>query len=491
MVLPEGNQGTQMNASRTHGPGLVTVVSALCTALICLALAWAGKSPDTDLSTQAALTLAVFSLAIWAWIFTSLSDTYVALAAAFLLVVTGALELERLTSSLGSSTIWLLIAAVVLAQGVAQSGLADRVTYHLLQRAKTVRSLFYSLALALFLTAFLIPATSGRAALALPSFKTLAGTQGENPRLIRALSILIPSVILLSAVSSYIGAGAHLITVEILREAGYEAISFARWLLWGSVLGLLASLLCTELVLRLFMTGKDRKALLESTATKKLEKPVELEQQEKNVLILIGLVVLAWTTEPLHGVDTLIVAWMGALLMTAPAISKVSLTAALKKAPWPLLVFMAATLGLGAALTDTGAANWLGRSVFEPMSGLGSGATYLFLSAVIIISTAAHLIIQSRSARSAVLIPLIITAAAPLGADPVAAAFISTAAAGFCHTLTSSAKPVALFSDVEDLPVYEPADLLKLSAWLAPLHALLIGLLALTIWPLLGLNFFA
>lgn len=72
--------------------------------------------------------------------------------------------------------------------------------------------------------------------------------------------------------------------------------------------------------------------------------------------------------------------------------------------------------------------------------------------------------------------------------DPAAAAFASTAAAGFCHTLPSSAKPVALFSRVEGVEAYGPRDLLRLSAHLAPMTAALVLLFAYTVWPALGLS---
>jgi len=69
----------------------------------------------------------------------------------------------------------------------------------------------------------------------------------------------------------------------------------------------------------------------------------------------------------------------------------------------------------------------------------------------------------------------------------VAAAFASTAAAGFCHTLPSSAKPVALFAGVEQAETYRPRDLLRLSVWLAPLSAALVLVFSLVVWPLLGM----
>jgi len=118
---------------------------------------------------------------------------------------------------------------------------------------------------------------------------------------------------------------------------------------------------------------------------------------------------------------------------------------------------------------------------------LGPETQYVFVVAMVLISTAAHLVIQSRSARSAVLIPIVVASAAPMGVDPMAAAFASTAAAGFCHTLTSSAKPVAIFAGTDAEPHYQPADLLRLSAWLAPLSAAVVLLFSFAVWPVLGL----
>ncbi|MEV8411972.1 SLC13 family permease, partial [Streptomyces niveus] len=118
--------------------------------------------------------------------------------------------------------------------------------------------------------------------------------------------------------------------------------------------------------------------------------------------------------------------------------------------------------------------------------GGASTPPWLFLAGVVVISTAAHLALQSRSARSSVLVPLVVAAAMSAGVNPVAAAFASTAAAGFCHTLPASAKPVALFADLPGTPTYTPRDLLRLSALLAPLTAALVLLFALAVWPLLG-----
>ncbi|MEX3611106.1 SLC13 family permease [Rothia sp. LK2588] len=465
------------------------VAATIATALIVAISAF--SLTGSELPREAGLTLVIFVLAVWAWIFTPLADVYVALAAACSLVVFSVIDSEDLAESLGNETIWLLFAAVVMAEGISRSGLSSRIVATLITRARTFTGLFWMITLALMCTAFLVPSTSGRAALALPLLASLHEALGRRERLTRALSLLIPSVILISAVSSYIGAGAHLITDQILDANDLETIGFLRWMILGSGLGLVASALTCALVMGIFLDREERKESLQLTAAD-IDAPTgEFSAAEQRVLTIVIAAVVGWCTESIHGVEPAIIAVLGALAITAPGVAGLTLTDGLKKAPWPLLVFMAATLALGKALVESGAAEWLGEALFAPLQGWGDIAQWGFLLVLIAVSTYAHLMIQSRSARSAVLIPLVLTAATSLGVNPVAAAFASTAAAGFCHTLTSSAKPVALFSQVEDLPGYSAADLLKLSLWLGPAHGVLVAIFTVSVWPLLGMPFFA
>ncbi|GHJ93577.1 hypothetical protein SNE510_30960 [Streptomyces sp. NE5-10] len=96
-------------------------------------------------------------------------------------------------------------------------------------------------AAALVVTAFAVPATSGRAALALPVFLALAHALAGRRRLVVMPALLFPTVVLLSAVATLIGAGAHLITVGVLLEQTGESIGFTRWLLLGLPLAVVSS----------------------------------------------------------------------------------------------------------------------------------------------------------------------------------------------------------------------------------------------------------
>ncbi|MFB6936715.1 SLC13 family permease [Streptomyces sp. HUAS 31] len=459
-------------------------LAALCVALsLCALLAVPGNF--AGLGADARLTLAVFALATCAWIATPVDDTYIALGAGLALTVTGVISSDTLFGTLGDSTVWLLICAFVLAAAVTRTGLAGRAAAFLVGGARTVRQLVHLTTAALVVTAFAVPATSGRAALALPVFLALAKALADRRRLVVMLALLFPTVILLSAVATLIGAGAHLITVSVLWQATGDRIGFTEWLLLGLPLAVVSSHLAAETVLLTTTRRADREGAVRITPEQIQEQsddPVTgpWSQAEKRCALLLGTVVVLWCSEPLHRVPPAVVALIGAVVAASPALGTVHLKDALKTVPWALLLFMAATMAMGVALADSGAAGWL-------VGGLPSGVSpLLFLVVVVVISTAAHLVLQSRSARSSVLVPLVVAAAVGAGVNPVAAALASTAAAGFCHTLPASAKPVALFSDLTGTPTYTPRDLLRLSAVLAPLTAALVLLFAVAVWPLLG-----
>ncbi|MET8474979.1 SLC13 family permease [Streptomyces sp. NPDC006422] len=458
--------------------------ATLCIALsVCALLAVPGNFPG--LSGDARLTLAVFALATCAWIGTSIDDTYIALGAGLALTATGVISSDTLFGTLGDATVWLLICAFVLAAAVARTGLAGRAAAFLVSGARGVRQLTHLTTAALVVTAFAVPATSGRAALALPVFLALAKVLADRRRLVVMLALLFPTVILLSAVATLIGAGAHLITVSVLWEATGERIGFTQWLLLGLPLAVVSSHLAAEAVLLTTTRRADRAGPVRITTAdlqEHSERPVTgpWEPAETRCALLLATVVALWCSEPLHQVPPAVVALIGAVVAASPALGTVRLKDALGTVPWSLLLFMAATMAMGVALAESGAAKWLVGGVPLKLP------PWLFLAVVIAVSTAAHLILQSRSARSSVLVPLVVAAAVGAGVNPVAAALASTAAAGFCHTLPASAKPVTLFAEIPGTPTYTPRDLLRLSAVLAPLTAAAVLLCALTLWPLLG-----
>lgn len=452
---------------------------------------WFGMS---SVSAEMKIAFIVFGLSTIGWSLTEINDTYIALAAAIFLTVAGLNTPDELFATLGDSTIWLLIASFIVAAGFTKSGLSHRLVQIIAKRAYTVKQLFSSTAVLLMVTAFFIPATSGRAALMLPLFEGIS-KELVSKRVIRALALLFPTIILLSAGGSLIGAGAHLVTVEILVSTGGEKIGFSQWLLWGFPFAVVSCWASAWVITHIFLTRQERNQRINISPAETVRKlsllPAPkynwLSRKEIFTLVVISALVLLWLTEPLHGIDNTLVAVLGALLLTMPLIGVISFKDAFKNVEWNMIVFMAATLKIGESLIKSGAAEWLIENLFSKLNATGITSPFLIVSIIAGISLVAHLFINSRTARSSVLIPIIILFSISLGYEPTSLAFLSTMAAGFCLALPVSAKPVAMFSQIESIETYKPIDLLKLSSILLPLHFVLLVAFAFTVWPPLGL----
>jgi sodium-dependent dicarboxylate transporter 2/3/5 len=435
----------------------------------------------------ARMALGVFVLAVIAWTLLRLADAPVALAACLALVALGVATPKALYASLGDSLIWLLIGAFVIAAVLQQSGLAERWALRAVAGARTAPRLLMRLTWVIVATAFVVPSTSGRAALLLPVFVVLARAVAE-PRTVRAMALLFPSVILLSACASLLGAGAHLVAVDFMRRLGQPAPSFALWAWWATPFAVLSCFAATALISALFL---DRAARLRPLSLPEPDRN-PMTASQRSVMVVTGLTVAAWASAGLHGLDTTLVALVGALAITCKPLTGVDLKAALKKVEWNLVLFLAATLVLGEALLHSGAAAALADALLDavPLHSFGSGSVLMLAIGIALLS---HLLITSRTARALVLLPTVALPLAAAGINPALLIFVCVLGSGFCQTLAVSAKPVALFARAELPPELSHAQtaidgaLLRLALALLPVMALLLWLFASFVWPLQGL----
>jgi sodium-dependent dicarboxylate transporter 2/3/5 len=454
----------------------------LCCAIATFAMCLVVFGAD-DMPQQGRLALTVFVLAIGAWVGTRLPETAVALAAACALVLLGVIEAEQMFSGLGDDVVWLLIGAFLIAAVVRSSGLAERFVLKAIAGSATLRGLFHRLTWLMIATAFVIPSTSGRAALLLPVYLALTAAM-PDARLRRALALLFPTVILLSACASLLGAGAHMIAVDVMAEMGLRELSFIDWAIVGTPFAIVTSLIATETILLLFVDDADRSRRL------RLPEPSQspLEGAQWRIALMVCLTVLLWATSIWHGFDPALVAILAAILIANKATSGVSLKDAMKNVEWNLILFLAATLVLGEALLDSGAADWMARSALNYLPGWMLAHPIAVVVIAAWIAMTSHLLIASRSARAAVLIPAL---ALPLAIAPAHAALlimVTVVGSGFCQTFRISAKPVTLYSEHQGARAYTDADLMRLSLWLMPPFAGLLVLFAVQVWPRLGLG---
>ena len=469
-----------LSMSPTAGPTLSTLLSAARVWAFAVLLAcgsgWALWTLPQDLETGARVALIITVLTVIGWTLTKLAESLVALFAALALVLTGTISEDRLYATLGSDLVWLLLAAFVIAAVIKDAGLAERIVAPLTARRPRFAAFAFALAAAVGVTALILPSTSGRAALLLPVFLALLPLL-PDARLARALALLFPTVILLSAGGSLIGAGAHLIAVEAMVATGAPRLGYLEWLMLGGPLAALASAAGVALILWLFVP----RGLWSARVTAAAPAGSRTAQQTR-ILAVIGLLVALWLTEPWHGLGMSLVAMLGALtLMTRPFTNRKTKDL-FRSVDVELILYMTATMLLAQAMTETGADRWLALQAMAalPAQVMASGPGIAI--ALSVIAVVAHLAIASRSARAAILIPAVALPMAGLGHDAALMILIAVMGTGFCQTLMSSAKPVAIYGLREEAG-FSQGDLLRLAL---PLGLVKTGLLigfAVFVWP--------
>jgi solute carrier family 13 (sodium-dependent dicarboxylate transporter), member 2/3/5 len=435
-----------------------------------------------DLTDRGRLALIIFYLAVLGWTFTRINDTTVALTAGISLVVTGVVASDRLYEALSHDLIWLLLAAFLISAVLRETGITRRVVAVAIQPARTIAHLFYLLTFAIIATAFVIPSTTGRAIVLLPVFLALADAI-DDARIARALAMLFPSVILLSACASLIGAGAHVVAVDFISsQPKGQTIDYLRWMKLGLPLALVSSFAATLAILHGFLTAVERRRAVKLLRLARNGTPA----REIAIGAIILVTVILWMTMRLHGIGMALVGLAAAVLLTLPSISGVTLKTAVRSVEWELILFLAATIVIGDALMDSGAVSWLAGKLVQGIPANLTLSPLFVVSVVATVSLLAHLLIVSRTARATVLIPAVGLPMAGFGYDPAAVIFLTATATGFCQTLMVSAKSVAVYGKLEQ-PTYSAGDLMKLSMILMPVLFVVLLIMSLYIWPLLGL----
>ncbi len=438
-----------------------------------------------DLSIAGRWSLLIFCSTVILWTLTKLNVSYVALVATLALVLTRAVPQALFFESLGHEIIWLMIGAFILGAAIQKTGLSARLNQLIMGRVKTVSGLFWAMTAFIIPLSFLIPSTSGRAAVTLPIFRSVT-TEIRDPKISRGLAILIPTIILVSTIVSLVGAGSHLIANELLTQMTGQHISFGQWALYGLPFGIIASFGACGAILYAFLDRRQRQKPIQISAESAVKS--NLSRLEcMTLLIAIGMLAL-WLTEGLHGLKIATVSIFGAALLALPNIGVMSWKDALKSVSWNLIIFVSSALVIGHSLVQSGASKWVIDHTFN-MSGIANQESQIMILLILTaIALTSHLYMTSHTARAVALVPAFLSLAATLNLNPVAVMFIGTLGMDYCLTMPVSSKALLIFQDCEE-KTFKSRDLLRLSLIMIPLHLGLVIVFYLTYWQWVGLKF--
>lgn len=412
------------------------------------------------LSASAQAGAACFALALVWWV-TEPFPTYVtSLILMFLLLVTRTANAKAIMDVLGMEVIWLNLLAFILSSMLVKTRLAKRMALWLVTKFghKATWALFAFLVLQLAL-APLIPATAARCVMTLPLMIVVAAIYGSTEETPNAFgqNLMLLNLACISVLSSVTmtGSSANLIAVGLIQTMGGHRVYYMDWMRVGAPIAILTMVMMWILGQKLLFRIKkaDQLPKIEGgleLVKKQYEAMGPLSRLEKKGLAIFGLVLFLWMTDVFHmqwfGVEISapFAALLGAVIVLFPRWGILQWAEA--EIPWHLLIFSAGAYAGGLALDSTGAAEWGVRMLFGGLNlkALPFGIAYTIVISVMMYS---HLLTTSKTVRTLIMLPIIITLAKSLGWDPLSFALPAALCIDWVVGLPISGKPnVVLFS---------------------------------------------
>lgn len=365
-------------------------------------------TPGLSFSGHAAIALLVFAVIMWAT-----EAVHLAVTSLIILFIQPIIQVASFTDAVigfANPIIFLMIGGFIIAEAIRKSGLAQRLTYAMLNKLGTTpnRSLFVAVFSTGLLSAFIENVVAF--AMLLPIIKQIIPMMGvDNPE--KGKSNFAKAMVLGASYGSLAGGfGTEIGTAPNLMAAAYTNLPFVDWMVFGFPLAIIMMLIIWKGLGWIFPSevkgivgGKD-------TITSKITELGPMAKKEKIALCVLLFTIGLWVTTGFTGLNSYSIALIGAVLMLVFKI--IDWKDAQRNVDWGLIVFFGGALSLGAALLNTGAANWL----IQDIIGLfGSNPSTLLIMVILMIIGVLITQVMSNIALSAILVPLSVTLAAAQG----------------------------------------------------------------------------
>jgi DASS family divalent anion:Na+ symporter len=430
---------------------------ALC---LLLGISVAAFPPPEGLSQDGWHVFAVFTGVVLGFLIQPMDMGPVVLLGTVTLVVTKTIKLDAMVSSgLGDSTVWLVVAAFLIADAVEQTGLGRRLALLLLRwLGRSLTGLAYAISMTELLLAPLIPSNTARGGgILAPIVHGLAQSLGSFPRSTAGLG---------GAYLIQVGAHANLVTSSMfltamagnvmVRSAGIKelGVDFDYWTwLQGSFLPGLISLLLVPLALRLL----ERPRAIDMTAVREkvgedLRALGPWKGEEKRLALILAVLLFFWSLgkplEALLGLElsATTVALGGVLLVVLLNVRTWRDLAGCWHA-WDALMWLGGFVGLAEALKSTGFTAWFAKEVGAQIGGLGGVGSAVALALVYFVSM---YLFSQLTAHAAALAGAFLAVSFSRSSPPYLSVAMIAYFTCLCGTLTSwSTGPVIIYFQLD------------------------------------------
>ncbi len=344
------------------------------------------------------------------------------------LCVTGVLEPKQAFAGYVDSNVILCVAMFVVGQALFETGMANKIGGLVTKFAKSERQLIIAImVITALMSGFL--SNTGSAAVLIPVVVGIAAESGYSRS-----HLLMPLVfaVALGGNISIIGAPGNLMGVSALNELGIETSFFEYFIVGGPMI--LAGIIFFALFGYKLLPQNSGTALDDDQFAVKDYSHVPKWKQYMSLAVLI-IAILAMVFEKQIGIKLQVSASIGAVILILTGV--ISEREAIKSIDLKTVFLFGGSLALATALEQTGAGSLIADTLIGAM---GNEVHPILLLVVIFVITCTMTNFMSNTATTALMVPIAVSLAQGLGADP-RAVVIATVIAGSCAYATPIGMP--------------------------------------------------
>jgi sodium-dependent dicarboxylate transporter 2/3/5 len=257
-------------------------------------------------------------------------------------------------NSWSSSVIWLMLGGFFMAEAMRKTRL-DQLVFRLSISRFGTKPKYILLGLMLTTAVFsMIMSNTATTAMMIASVMPFIRTLDEDSPFTKAVLLGISGAASLGGMGTLIGSPPNAIAVEALNTHGID-VGFLEWMVVGFPLSIVLTLFFWMLLTRKYIPRKREMIIeLEKEDEEAPESIVKFERIKKRVVLgVLGLTLVLWLTEKVHGIPASVVSLLPIILLTMSGIISGK---DVRKLPWDTLMLVAGGLALGLAIKETGLA---------------------------------------------------------------------------------------------------------------------------------------
>lgn len=435
----------------------------------------------TGLSPAGKATLAVMVWACTMWISEAMPVGVTGLLIPMLLVSANAVTpFPKAADGFTTPVVFLCLAAFIFAAIMQAAGLDRRIALVLLRRMKvsTVNGVIWAMFAANMVLSLIIPAANARAATLLPVVNGITRFFGDSPQDANGKkAIIIQTLVYGSMISGMCILTAHLPNLVLVglfeKQLGLH-ISYVEWfVLQWPYLGMFV--ITQWWVQRYFRTrAVGIHGGFEAIERQHRELP-RMSQTEWLILLVFGLIAVAWMTEEWHKVRSHNAALMGLAVLFIPGLFRMQWKEIQDRTIWGTFLLLAGALSMSAAMTSSGLAGWMSDKIHP----LAQGHSWWVVLLLLMVGT--HIMrlgMISNVAAITMLAPILLAMAPKLGLHPVAFTMLVSDTDTFAYLLpTQITAAVIAYSS----GTFSAADYAKVG-WVSVLIAIAYGICVMAPW---------